>query len=87
MRYKDTVTRHYETLENDINVDDYIEWLNGDTPNKDNLKEYIEDNILFDHYCFEYFDDGNLYDYDDFLDEIKDKIERDNFLNGDEIDT
>lgn len=35
----------------DINVDNYVHWLNGEEPTKRNLKEYIENETDYDCLC------------------------------------
>ena len=35
----------------DINVDNYVHWLNGEEPTERNLKEYIENETDYDCLC------------------------------------
>ena len=35
----------------DIDVDNYVHWLNGEEPTKRNLKEYIENETDYDCLC------------------------------------
>ena len=35
----------------DINVDNYVHWLNGEKPTERNLKEYIENETDYDCLC------------------------------------